>query len=141
VRFFSLYGNGLRKQLLWDACGKLTSGGKSAQFWGTGMDVRDWLHIEDAARLIEGLALLSDPPSLLNGGSGQGNSVSRILSLLQEGLGSEVAIDFLGESRKGDPSYYVADLAESSKLAWSPEVPIEDGIRRYAEWYQAEMGK
>src|SRR6185312_5873943 len=50
VRFFSVYGAGLRKQLLWDACNKLVVG--DGRFGGHGNEVRDWLHIEDAARLL-----------------------------------------------------------------------------------------
>lgn len=50
VRLFSIYGNGLHKQLLWDACQKFSSGKNI--FFGTGKEVRDWLHVEDAARLL-----------------------------------------------------------------------------------------
>jgi len=50
LRLFSVYGPGLRKQLLWDACNKLTIGDYS--FFGTGREVRDWIHIEDAVNQI-----------------------------------------------------------------------------------------
>ena len=68
VRFFSLYGPGLRKQLLWDACTKIEKG--DFDFYGTGHEVRDWLHVQDAARLL--LTLPSHASSdavIVNGGN------------------------------------------------------------------------
>ncbi|TDA81588.1 SDR family oxidoreductase, partial [Halomonas marinisediminis] len=50
VRPFSLYGPGLKKQLLWDACNKFSKG--IGEFFGTGEEVRDWLHVEDASSMI-----------------------------------------------------------------------------------------
>ena len=50
VRLFSVYGAGLRKQLLWDASQKIMRG--ENRFFGTGEEIRDWLHVEDAASLL-----------------------------------------------------------------------------------------
>ena len=74
VRFFSIYGCGLRKQLLWDACVKLAGGDEI--FNGTGDEVRDWLHVEDAAELLI-IAMQRASPScpVVNGGTGTGVSV------------------------------------------------------------------
>ena len=50
ARFFSIYGPPLRKQLLWDTCRKVTK--NDLTFYGTGKEVRDWIHVSDAARLL-----------------------------------------------------------------------------------------
>src|SRR5664279_2015724 len=50
VRIFSAYGIELRKQLLWDACRKAALGDR--HFGGTGRETRDWLSLEDVARLM-----------------------------------------------------------------------------------------
>src|SRR4051812_38158698 len=50
VRLFSVYGVGLRKQLLWDACQKIS--GNELEFFGTGKETRDWIHVDDAAALL-----------------------------------------------------------------------------------------
>ena len=53
IRYFSIYGPGLTKQLLWDASIKLRSAeGGQATFWGTGDETRDWISSYDAARLV-----------------------------------------------------------------------------------------
>src|SRR5690606_30498045 len=53
VRLFSIYGEGLKKQLLWDACCKAEN--KGSCFSGTGQELRDWLHVDDAAHLVHAL--------------------------------------------------------------------------------------
>jgi UDP-glucose 4-epimerase len=71
VRFFSLFGTGLRKQLLWDACQRFSRG--NATFMGTGLEVRDWLHIADAADLTVVAADYAGPHTpVVNGGTGVG---------------------------------------------------------------------
>ncbi len=81
IRLFSLYGVELRKQLLWDACAKVLSA--ENQFFGTGDEVRDWLHIDDAVSLFmkAGEAASIDCP-VLNGGTGVGVSVREVLSVI-----------------------------------------------------------
>ena len=61
VRFFSVYGPGLRKQLLWDACSRLAQAPDSLALGGQGSELRDWLHVQDAAALLQaalGLSLI-----------------------------------------------------------------------------------
>ena len=50
LRLFSVYGEGLEKQLLWDACNKLSSGNRT--FFGTGEETRDFMHVSDVAKYV-----------------------------------------------------------------------------------------
>jgi UDP-glucose 4-epimerase len=142
VRFFSVYGHGLRKQLLWDACRKLADGEKT--FMGTGREVRDWLHVEDAARLM---VLAADKASLecptVNGGTGIGVSVRDILAELASGLSSSPAgVRFSGAERVGDPPSFVADTALAAGWGWRPFVPWRNGVAEYARWWkELELSK
>src|SRR4029077_722043 len=58
VRLFSVYGEGLRKQLLWDCAGKLVAPGERIELGGTGEEVRDWVHVDDAVAMLAGIARL-----------------------------------------------------------------------------------
>jgi len=86
LRLFSIYGPGLRKQLLWDACNKLTRG--TLSFAGTGAELRDWLHVSDAVALVAKVLqdAAAEPYRLLNGGTGAGASVSQVLQELAAAL-------------------------------------------------------
>ena len=46
IRYFSIYGNGLKKQLVWDTCNKIIK--NNFDFYGNGKEKRSWLHINDA---------------------------------------------------------------------------------------------
>ena len=134
LRLFSIYGAGMRKQLLWDASQRIRSGDVS--FAGSGAEVRDWLHVEDAASLIEqaqGLASADCP--VVNGGSGVGVAVAQILKELLACFGRTDAPRFTGARRTGDPEALVADVSRALATGWRPQMSWKDGVREYTDWY------
>ena len=138
IRFFSIYGEGLKKQLLWDACNRFLSSESRIEFWGDGQDVRDWIHVDDAVELILKSTRTSSVISTLNGGSGVGHRVSEVLQELKNCFKSTQDICFKGERKQGDPYYYVADLTEAKTLQWSPQISLHEGLKRYVQWFLRE---
>lgn len=135
VRLFSVYGAGLCKQLLWDASQKI-AGGENG-FFGTGEEIRDWLHVEDAANLLiiaAGHASVLCP--VVNGGSGAGVAVREILAELFANLGRADAPAFSGVARSGDPLGYVADIARARQWGWQPQVEWRKGLCDYVVWFK-----
>jgi UDP-glucose 4-epimerase len=138
VRLFSVYGCGLRKQLLWDACRKLVN--NDTTFMGTGNEVRDWLHVEDAATLLMAAVEHASPECpTVNGGSGQGVTVRDVLvrlgcSLLQ----TEILPSFSGTERAGDPLRYIADTEGSRAWGWLPTRRWTEGVEEYAAWWKRD---
>lgn len=138
LRFFSIYGPGLRKQLLWDAAQRLTAG--SGLFQGSGLEVRDWLHVADAAELVATAAAVSSPSCpVANGGTGLGVSVRQIVSELARTLAPHIDITFAGIARAGDPLAYVADVSDASAWGWSPSISWQKGVEDYARWHLDRM--
>jgi UDP-glucose 4-epimerase len=135
VRLFSVYGPGLRKQLLWDACAKLSGGALTAEFSGTGEETRDWIHVDDAASLIVAAADARRGMAI-NGGSGERRTIRETLELLKAALGSRAGLVFDGRCRAGDPRHYWADVSRATALGWRPAVRLEDGIAAYAAWFR-----
>lgn len=141
IRFFSIYGPGLTKQLLWDASLKLeTAHGGVAEFWGTGNETRDWIECDDAASLIAAGSCSKEQFSIINGASGQRVTVKQVLELLKDALGSEAVIKFNGMVREGDPRFYHADITQALSLGWQPRVLLSEGIRRYVDWLRVHRG-
>jgi UDP-glucose 4-epimerase len=136
VRFFSVYGTGLRKQLLWDGCRKLVDGGMT--FMGTGREVRDWLHVEDAAKLmVMAVEEATFECPIVNGGTGIGVCVRDILTELASNLSSPPeGVQFSGAERVGDPPAFVADISLAAHWGWQPFVPWRDGVAEYAGWWK-----
>jgi UDP-glucose 4-epimerase len=136
VRFFSVYGPGLAKQLLWDAACKLSSGADEVSFWGTGEETRDWIHVDDAAALVGALSESQEPFLVVNGAFGERITVAAVLHMLRSALGVEVAIRFNGVVKPGDPLYYHADIGRASALGWQPGVPLSRGLEEYVQWFR-----
>lgn len=136
IRFFSIYGTGLKKQLLWDACTRLSSGSKEAVFFGTGKETRDWLHIEDAVNLIYLMSQVNEGFRVVNGGSGERETVLKILLRLKKILDTEVEVVMNGNCKEGDPLHYWADIAKLRYLGWKPQKDLEIGLLEYVDWFQ-----
>jgi len=136
VRLFSVYGIGLRKQLLWDACTKLRRG--DAVFFGTGTEVRDWLHADDAARLLVMAGRqASNACVTVNGGTGTGTSVADVIAEIRNALNTQPKPLFDGRLTGVDPPAYVADIARAASWGWRSQKSLREGIRQYVEWFAA----
>jgi UDP-glucose 4-epimerase len=135
VRYFSIYGPGLSKQLLWDAATKLLlPGSKGAEFWGTGNETRDWIYVEDAAELIASIANTPESFLMVNGASGYRVTIREVLNLLREELRVDSEIIFNNETRIGDPLFYHADIGQALELGWKPVVSLREGVKAYVKW-------
>lgn len=134
VRLFSVYGAGLRKQLLWEACGRMLRG--ELEFGGSGQEVRDWLHVDDAVALLRTVAKASTSPLIVNGGSGVGTRVDEILRSLARDLSVTAPLRFSGVVRPGDPMRMVADIGRARSLGWQPRRVLAEGLTEYARWFE-----
>ena len=136
VRLFSVYGIGIRKQLLWDACSKLVAG--NTRFAGTGLETRDWLHVEDAAQLMLTAAHhASTACPVVNGGEGRAVSIREVIELIAARLGNSLAPEFSGEARAGDPTHYQADVSSSLAWGWVQQHNRVREMNAYVDWYVA----
>jgi UDP-glucose 4-epimerase len=134
IRFFSVYGPGLRKQLFWDACQKLEA--NSCVFQGTGEERRDWLHVADAAELVRLVARHAPNGCMtVNGGSGQSATVRSAVEIIAKLLKSPMP-RFCGVRREGDPVGYEADIRRATSLGWVPSTALAEGIGEYVAWYR-----
>lgn len=135
VRLFSVYGVGLRKQLLWDACQKFAN--NDHVFMGTGEEVRDWLHVEDAAELLYAAMKHASPECpTVNGGSGVGATVREVLVHLGKSLAFAPMPTFSGTQRIGDPSRFIAAIGTAKTWDWAPMRNWRQGVEEYAAWWK-----
>lgn len=134
VRFFSIYGPGLRKQLFWDLCGRLMADPETLCLGGTGEERRDFLYIDDAVDLIGRLIAAGSPPPVVNGGSGRATTVREAAGTLIAALGARAQLSFSGEVRPGDPKVLVADTTRAEALGFGPRTRLDDGLARFAAW-------
>lgn len=138
VRLFSVYGEGLQKQLLWDAMNKYQRGEHS--FFGTGHELRDWIHVDDAARLLALAATASQAPYEIYNGAHTHATTRDVLTKLA--LAADMLAEplFNNETHIGNPRRLTANCGHARRqLTWTPAVALDEGLRRYAAWFKTEI--
>lgn len=135
LRPFSVYGNDLRKQLLWDLCVKLTNS-DSVVLFGTGEESRDFIHVNDFVRILELIFLKSDfNCRIYNVGNGDEVKISIIAAIFMENFQGKI-ISFNGLTKAGDPLNWRASIDLISNLGYSQSVDLKAGIIQYIEWFR-----
>lgn len=138
IRYFSIYGPGQMKQLLWDASKKLRSiNVDTVVFSGSGEETRDWISIQDAVNLTVAASRSKEKFLIVNGASGKRVTVKIALSLLKEAMGVTTKFAFNGVVREGDPLFYHADITKAMAIGWEPSTELNDGFKQYVEWQAA----
>lgn len=139
VRIFSAYGEGLRRQVLWDICRQLTADGALA-LRGTGHETRDFLHVEDVAA---GVLLVAESGQMAgdvyNLASGSETSVRDLALIAATALGRETTPHFDGVVPQGDPLKWRADITRIEALGFAPKIALETGIGAYAVWCRLQL--
>jgi dTDP-D-glucose 4,6-dehydratase len=145
ARLFSVYGSGLKKQLLWDLCSRLASGVDPLVLSGSGDELRDWTDVRDVVSALQTLLELADASvPAFNVGTGRGSTVREIATLVRdcwfEPGRPAVSLQFSGESRAGDPFSMIAppDRLHSVKFRW--HVELQEGLANYLAWFRRQSG-
>ncbi len=143
-RLFSVYGPGLKKQLLWDLCGKLAAEGGIA-LGGSGDELRDWIDVRDVVQALEQIGKLASAQApTINLASGCGTSVREIAAMALGHWGDSGVesrnFAFSGRSRPGDPFSLVADVSKMRAFGIDNHIPVAQGIAEYVSWYRTQVG-
>jgi UDP-glucose 4-epimerase len=137
IRPFSIYGNGLKKQLLWDICTKLKKS-DTISLYGTGKESRDFIHITEVINLIN---LIIEKGvfkcDIYNAATGIETTVQQIASIFENHFGSNKKILFSGEVKEGDPLNWRADINNALTIGFIPSGNIESCIIDYIKWFRA----
>ena len=101
---------------------------------GDGSQFRQFVYVED---LAEGnvLALKSVAKKrTYNLDGAEKITIRRIAEVIRDALGYDVPIEY-GEPRPGDFAGRVVSSERARiELGWTPQVPFEEGVRRYVKW-------
>jgi nucleoside-diphosphate-sugar epimerase len=135
VRPFSVYGPGLRKQLIWDMYMK-TKKSKSVELWGDGTESRDFIYIDDLVDSIE-LILRTQQETrfgIYNLASGEETTIQDVARIFYNALDPDVVYTFNGNARPGDPKNWKADIGKLLGAGFTPRYTLESGLKNTAEW-------
>jgi len=111
--------------------------GKKVPLYGNGLNVRDWLHVDDHCRGIA-LALTKGKAGEvynIGGGTELTNAELTHKILAAMGVGEEFIQPV--EDRKGHDLRYSVDITKiNTELGYSPQVNFEEGLEKTINWYR-----
>ena len=156
LRFFTVYGPWGRPDM---ALFKFTKGileGQPIPVYNRGQMVRDFTYVDD---IVEGVIRVLDQPPAKGGGASEpdrsasapwriyniGNSAQvqlmDYIQALEKALGRKATLELL-PMQDGDVPATEADVsALESDFGYRPQVGVEEGIKRFVEWYRSYYSK
>ena len=159
LRFFTVYGPWGRPDM---ALFKFTEGilaGRPIPVFNRGDMVRDFTYVDD---IVEGIVRVIGRPAapaagwsgdrpdpatsyapwrIFNIGNNRPVKLMRYIEVLEECLGKKAQLELL-PMQAGDVPATCADTGELHKaVGYKPQTPVEVGVKRFAEWYQAYYGE
>jgi UDP-glucuronate 4-epimerase len=155
LRFFTVYGPWGRPDMALFLFTKAILAGKPIDVFNQGRMQRDFTYIDD---IVEGVVRVLDRPAvpdpawsgeapnpatssapyrLYNIGNHQPVELLRMIALLEQALGKTAQKKFL-PIQPGDVPATYADVQDLiGDVGFKPDTPLEDGIRKFVEWYRA----
>jgi UDP-glucuronate 4-epimerase len=158
LRFFTVYGPWGRPDMALFRFTRAIIEGRPIPVYKRGLHTRDFTYIDDAVRAV--LAALDRPaepdpdfdPSrpreetssapwrLYNVGYGRPVNLMRYIEVIESCIGRKAVLEFL-PAQQGDVSDTFADTEPLQReLGVRPEVGIEEGVRRFVEWFRGYYG-
>lgn len=105
--------------------------------YGDGLQVRDWLHVEDHARGILHVLEGGEVGNVYNVGGGNPRTnleiTRRLIDACDRTFDSHVRHV---EDRAGHDRRYAVNCDKARTLGWQPRVPFEDGLLATVRWYR-----
>jgi dTDP-glucose 4,6-dehydratase len=111
--------------------------GKKVPVYGSGLNVRDWLHVDDHCRGIYLALTQGKSGEIYNIGGGRELNNLEITDLILKAMGADKSsIEFV-EDRKGHDLRYSVDWSKINReLGYEPQVPFEVGLAQTISWYR-----
>lgn len=134
IRLYSLYGEGLKKQLLWDACNKIEN--KNFYFYGSGKEIRSWVYVFDFIKILKKIFYKKFKSRIIKLDiAGLSVTNAQIIKIIFDQFKINKKPKFNNLQRKGDPK----KLISTKKNKYNFKVPItslESGISNYVKWFK-----
>jgi dTDP-glucose 4,6-dehydratase len=109
---------------------------KPLPVYGDGLNVRDWLYVEDHCSAIDLVLHQGRSGEIYNVGGNNERTNMHVVKTILEGLGKPESLITFVEDRLGHDRRYAIDASKiRDELGWNPKFDYESGIRKTIEWY------
>ena len=137
LRFFTVYGARQRPDLAIHKFARLISEGRPIPVFGDGTTRRDYTYVDD---IIAGVRAAMDYRGglyeIFNLGESRTVELRELIGLIEREVGRDAIIE-RHPPQPGDVPQTFADVSKARRLlGYDPQTPIEEGIRRFVEWFK-----
>ena len=109
---------------------------KPLPVYGEGLNVRDWLYVEDHCRAIDLILQNGEVGQVYNiGGHNEMRNIDIVKLILKALDKPESLITFVTDRKGHDMRYAIDPTFIHDKLGWLPETKFADGIQKTIDWY------
>ena len=109
---------------------------KPLPVYGEGLNVRDWLYVEDHCKAIDLIIHKGRVGEVYNVGGHNEKQNIEIVKIICKELGKpESLITHVGDRKGHDMRYAIDPTKIHNELGWLPETKFEDGIKKTIKWY------
>ncbi len=105
--------------------------------WGTGSPKREFLYVDELADACAFLLNLSNPPDLINVGTGTDVTIKELTELVAETTGFKGRIVWDASKPDGTPRKLM-DVSRLSALGWKARIGLREGVQKTYQSYLAE---
>lgn len=107
----------------------------SVTLWGSGISLREFLHVDDLAQAVVLTAENYDSSMHLNVGTGQDLAIKDLALMVASLSGFKGEIIWDTSKPDGTPRKTL-DVSRIKALGWNPTIRLEDGIASTIAWYK-----
>lgn len=114
---------------------------KPLPIYGDGMQIRDWLYVDDHCRAILALAERGREGEIYNIGGSRALANIDVVKTLLASLGKPESLMKTVTDRPGhDRRYALSSAKVMRETGWRSQVPFEEGMRATIDWYRSNPG-
>ncbi|AOA00897.1 MULTISPECIES: dTDP-glucose 4,6-dehydratase [Carnobacterium] len=111
--------------------------GEQLPIYGDGLNIRDWLHVQDHCQAIDLVLHKGVKGEVYNVGGHNERTNNQIVDIIIEKLGLSRDLIKYVEDRLGHDKRYAIDPTKlETELGWKPKYTFDTGIVETIEWYQ-----
>ncbi|MCE5204023.1 MAG: dTDP-glucose 4,6-dehydratase [Actinomycetia bacterium] len=112
--------------------------GEKLPLYGDGLNVRDWLHVDDHVDGIAAALTAGEPGEVYNIGGGNERTNREITAIILEelGLSWDTSVRSVTDRPGHDRRYSIACDKARAELGWEPRVDFDEGLRQTIRWYR-----
>jgi dTDP-glucose 4,6-dehydratase len=111
--------------------------GKKVPLYGKGLNVRDWLHVDDHCQGIFAVLTAGKPGNFYNIGGGRELTNRELTDLiLRKFSRDESTIEYVADRLGHDLRYSVSHEKITRELGYQPKIQFEEGLEQTIEWYK-----